>query len=65
MNVKEIKLDLSKRIVMSLRETASEHGIDYETVVSDWMYSIESDYQNYYGLHEDDWDYIKITGETK
>ena len=52
----EKSIDALKEIVVSLRNVADDNGFDYETKVSDWMFSVESEYQAYYGLEEDDWD---------
>ena len=54
-------IDQMKSIVVNLRCTQTDLGIDYGREVEDWMYSVEVDYQSYYGLEEDDWDDIKIT----
>ena len=43
---------------MSLRDTADELGFDYDTKVGDWMFSVECEYQERYGLEEDDWDIV-------
>ena len=52
------RIDLLKEVVMSLRDTADELGFDYDTVVDDWIFSVESEYQECYGLEEDDWDIV-------
>jgi len=57
----EKSIDALKEIVVSLRNVADDNGFDYETKVSDWMFSVESEYQAYYGLEEDDWDVIQRT----
>ena len=54
-------IDQMKSIVVNLRCTQTDLGIDYGREVEDWMYSVEVDYQSYYGLEEDDWDVIKRT----
>ena len=60
------KIDLLKEVVVSLRRVADDNGFDYETKVNDWMFSVESEYQSYYGLEEDDWDVVKrIESEVK
>ena len=60
------KIDLLKEVVVSLRRVADDNGFDYETKVNDWMFSVESEYQSYYGLGEDDWDVVKrIESEVK
>ena len=53
------KIDLLKEVVVSLRRVADDNGFDYETKVNDWMFSVESEYQSYYGLGEDDWGVVK------
>ena len=52
------KIDLLKEVVMSLRDTADELGFDYDTKIGDWMFSVECEYQERYGLEEDDWDIV-------
>ena len=52
-------IDQMKSIVVNLRCTQTDLGIDYGREVEDWMYSVEVDYQSYYGLGEDDWDVVK------
>ena len=54
-------IDQMKSIVVNLRCTQTDLGIDYGREVEDWMYSVEVDYQSYYGLEEDDWDVIQRT----
>ena len=54
----EKSIDALKEIVVSLRNVADDNGFDYETKVNDWMFSVESEYQAYYGLEEDDWDVV-------
>ena len=54
----EKSIDALKEIVVSLRNVADDNGFDYETKVSDGMFSVESEYQAYYGLEEDDWDVV-------
>jgi len=55
----EKSIDALKEVVVSLRSVADYNGLNYETKVSDWMFSVESEYQEYYGLEEDDWGVIK------
>ena len=52
------KIDLLKEVVTRLRDTADELGFDYDTMVNDWIFSVEAEYQAYYGLEEDDWDVV-------
>jgi len=54
-------IDQMKSIVVNLRCTQTDHGIEYGREVEDWMYSVEVDYQTYYGLEEDDWNVIQRT----
>ena len=61
-----MNIDVLKEVVVSLRSIADDNGFDYETKVNDWMFSVESEYQSYYGLGEDDWDVVKrIESEVK
>lgn len=53
-----MNIDELKEVVVSLRNLADDNGFDYETKVSDWMFSVEAEYQAYYGLEEDDWDVV-------
>ena len=64
MNVKIYILNKLKKVVIQMREISDRFGIDYENVISDWMFSIETEYQTYHNLDEHDWDLIK-TESTK
>ena len=56
----ERSIDALKEVVVSLRNIADDNGFDYETKVNDWMFSVECEYQAYYGLEEDDWGVIEV-----
>ena len=53
-----LKLDKRKELVASLRATEDEHGFEFGKKVSDWMFAIETEYQAFYGLEENDFDII-------
>ena len=48
-----------KNIVVNLRCTQTDLGIDYGREVEDWMYGVEVDYQNHHRLDQDDWNVIE------
>ena len=54
-----MNIDELKEVVVSLRNLADDNGFDYETKVSDWMFSVEAEYQTYYGLEEDNWGFVE------
>ena len=54
-----IDINQLKQIIVSLRNTADENGIEYGRQVEDWMYSVEVDYQNHHKLDQDDWNVIE------
>ena len=53
-----LKLDKRKELVASLRATENEHGFEFGKKVSDWMFAIETEYQAFYGLEENDFDIV-------
>jgi len=55
----ERTIDQMKSIVVNLRCTQTDLGIDYGREVEDWMYSVEVDYQNHHKLDQDDWNVIE------
>ena len=54
-----IDINQLKQIIVSLRNTADENGIEYGRQVEDWMYGVEVDYQNHHKLDQDDWNVIE------
>ena len=45
-------------MVASLRATEDENGFEFGKKVSDWMFAIETEYQAFYGLEENDFDIV-------
>ena len=56
-------IDQMKSIVVNLRCTQTDLGIDYGREVEDWMYGVEVDYQNHHKLDQDDWNVIESEEE--
>tara|TARA_B100000902_G_C27244063_1_gene881627 strand:+ start:1120 stop:1461 length:342 start_codon:yes stop_codon:yes gene_type:complete len=54
-----MRIDLLKAVVTRLRNTADELSFDYDKLVNDWIFSVEVEYQKYYGLKEDDWGFVE------
>ena len=51
-------LNALKKVVIRMREISDEFGIDYENTISDWMFSIETEYQAHHNLDEHNFDLI-------
>jgi len=48
-------VDYLKDVVISMQKSIDEVGAEYCNIVSDILFEIETNYQAYYDLSEDDW----------
>ncbi len=51
-------IDYLKTVVEDLRVTIDNSGSEFVNVISDIMFTIETDYQAWHGLDEDDWERV-------
>jgi hypothetical protein len=47
-----------RTLVEEIRECANESGRDLSTALGDFCFDVESNYQAYHGLDEDNWDIV-------
>jgi hypothetical protein len=45
-----------KKFAQQMRRKEEENGYDYGREIGDFLYSLETDYQNWYDLDENDWE---------
>ncbi len=51
-------IDEAKRLAVELRTLSEKANVDLSTIVNDWVFQMEVNYQEAYDLDEDDWDEI-------
>jgi len=54
-----------KQYVEDVNEAVEGSGNELPNSITDMFYSIESEYQAYYGLHHDNWDTVKAGDEVE
>jgi len=47
-----------RELVEELREVANEAGMDLSTIMGDFCYSVESRYQTFHDLDQDNWEVV-------
>ena len=52
-----------KLISEAIREKMEKHMLEDDTTLSDFCYNMETSYQSYNNLSEDDWDFTKEDGK--
>ena len=48
-----------KLIAEAISEYVTNHQLEDDTTLNDFRYNLETAYQNYYNLDQDNWDYIE------
>ena len=48
-----------KLIAEAISDYVTEHQLEDDTTLNDFRYKLESAYQEYHNLHEDDWSYVE------
>ena len=48
-----------KVIAEAIGEYVQKHQLEDDTTLNDFRYNLETAYQNYYNLDQDNWDYIE------
>jgi hypothetical protein len=48
-----------KLIAEAISEYATEHQLEDDTTLNDFRFQMETAYQSYHNLHEDDWAYVE------
>lgn len=48
-----------KLIAEAISEYVTEHQLEDDTTLNDFRFNMETAYQSYHSLHEDDWTYVE------
>ena len=48
-----------KLIAEAISEYVEKHQLEDDTTLNDFRYKLESSYQEYHNLHQDDWAYVE------
>ena len=52
-----------KLIAEAISNYVTEHQLEDDTTLNDFRYKLESAYQSFHDLHQDDWAYIEVDRE--
>jgi len=69
MMIREHHLELTadafrmKLIAQAISDYVEKHQLEDDTTLNDFRYRMESAYQSFHNLHEEDWAYIEVDRE--
>jgi hypothetical protein len=56
--------EMVKLIAVTLNECRNLHHLEYPTTLSDFIFNMEAAYQDYHGLDQDDWGFVREDAES-